>query len=155
MILSFYALLYVALGLWGIWLLMKWRELPDFSNAVYNSMREKGLISEKVDREDFKESFVRCEAPWAASYRWVTALVSLTALPLLIMGFNRVWDFIWRLNGAVPGPLERGYMLHIFMTFFVVMGIIVGLLYLVTSHYYRNAPPSLKSEIRRLEGESS
>ena len=154
MILTFYALTFVALGIWGIWLLVKWRELPDFSNAVYHSMREKGLISDRVRQEDFKESFIRCEAPLAASYRWAAAFVSLVGLPLLIMAFNRTWDFFWRLGGAVPGPLERGYMFHLFMTFVFVMGVVVALLYFVTAHYYRNVPPSLKSEIKRLEGKS-
>lgn len=155
MILTFYALMFVALGVWGLWLWMKWRELPDFSNAVYKSMRDKNLISEKVDRDAFMESFILCEAPLAATYRWFAALVSLAGLPLLIMGFNAVYDWIWRLGGAVPGPLEQGYMFHIFMTFVVVMGVIVGFLYLITSHYYRNAPPTLRSEIKRLEGQTS
>lgn len=155
MILTFYALMFVALGLWGVWLVMKWRELPDFSNAVYNSMREKGLLSENVSREDFKETFIRCEAPVAVTYRWVAALISLVALPPLIMGFNWVWDLVWRLGGAVEGPLERGYMFHVFMTFVVIMGLVVAFLYAVTSHYYRNAPPSLKSELRRLERKSA
>lgn len=153
-ILHFYGLMFAALALWGAWLIMKWRELPDFSNAVYNSMVEKGLLSDAVDRDTFKDSFIRCEAPLAATYRWVAALISLIALPPLIMGFNMIWDWIWRLNGAVPGPLERGYMFHVFMTFVFVMGVVVGFLYLMTSHYYRNAPPSLKSEIKRLEGKT-
>lgn len=152
--LTIYALMFVALGLWGIWILMKWRELPDFSNAVYNSMTEKGLLSETVSREDFKESFIRAEAPVAMTYRWVTALVSLIALPPLMLIFNWIWDFFWRLGGAVAGPLERGYMFHLFMTFLFVMAVIVGFLYLMTAHYYRNLPPSLKQEIRRLEGKN-
>ena len=152
MILTFYASMFVALGIWGLYLLMKWRELPDFANAVYHSMRDKGLLSDRVRREDFKESFIRCEAPLAASYRWLGALISLVGLPLLIMGFNRVWDFFWRLGGSEPGPLEQGYMFHLFMTFVFVMSVVVAMLYFITSHYYRNAPPSLKSEIKRLEG---
>ena len=40
--------MFVALGLWGIWILMKWRELPTFSKAVYDSMREKKLLSDRV-----------------------------------------------------------------------------------------------------------
>ncbi|MEM5516661.1 hypothetical protein WNY37_06845 [Henriciella sp. AS95] len=154
-ILTFYALMFVALGLWGVWLIMKWRELPDFSNAVYNSMVEKGLLSDSVDRDLFKQSFIRCEAPLAGTYRWVAALVSLIALPPLIMAFNWIWDFLWRLGGAVEGPMQRGYMFHSFMTFVFLMAIIVGFLFLVTSHYYRNAPPSLRSEIKRLEGKDS
>ncbi|MEQ8558905.1 MAG: hypothetical protein RIB03_11360 [Henriciella sp.] len=154
MILGFYALMFVALGIWGLWLFMKWRELPDFSNAVYNSMREKGLLSDKIERDDFRESFIRAEAPLAATYRWGAALFCLVALPLLVSGFNWLWDWMWRLGGSVPGPLERGYMFNIFMTFLFVMGVIVGVLYLVTSYYYRNPPPTLKSEIRRLEGKS-
>lgn len=150
--LTFYALMFVALGLWGLWILMKWRELPTFSDAVYDSMKEKELLSDKVTQEDFREIFIRTEAPLAASYRWGAALVSLLALPLLVMGFNNLWDIFWRLGGAVEGPMERGYMFNIFMTFLFVMGVVVLFLYAVTSHYYRNAPPSLKSEIRRLEG---
>ena len=63
--LTFYALMFVALGLWGIWILMKWRELPTFSKAVYDSMREKKLLSDRVSQEDFKEIFIRTEAPLA------------------------------------------------------------------------------------------
>ena len=144
--------MFVSLGLWGLWILMKWRELPTFSDAVYDSMKEKELLSDKVTQEDFREIFIRTEAPLAASYRWGAALVSLLALPLLVMGFNNLWDIFWRLGGAVEGPMERGYMFNIFMTFLFVMGVVVLFLYAVTSHYYRNAPPSLKSEIRRLEG---
>ena len=150
--LTFYALMFVALGLWGLWIVMKWRELPTFSDAVYNSMQEKKLLSDKVTQEDFRAIFIRTEAPLAASYRWGAALVSLLALPLLVMGFNNLWDLLWRLGGAVEGPMERGYMFNVFMTFLFVMGVVVLFLYAVTSHYYRNAPPSLKSEIRRLEG---
>lgn len=153
-ILTFYALMFVALGLWGLWIVLKWRELPDYSNAVYNSMQEKGLLSPSVAREDFKTAFIRCEAPLAVSYRWVGALISLLALPLLVMGFNNFWDFVWRLGGAVSGPFERGYMFNVFMTFLFVMTVIVLFLYVITSHYYRNAPPSLKSEIKRLEGQT-
>ena len=69
------------------------------------------------------------------------------------MGFNSLWDLMWRMGGSVPGPMGRGYMFNVFMTFVFVMGAVVLFLYAVTSHYYRNAPPSLKSEIRRLEGE--
>ncbi|WP_084397875.1 hypothetical protein [Henriciella aquimarina] len=155
MILGFYALMFVALGIWGLWLFMKWRELPDFANAVYISMRDKGLLSDRIDRESFAESFIRCEAPLAATYRWGAALFCLLALPPLIAGFNWIWTFFWRLGGAQPGPFEQGYMLQIFMTFLFVMGVIVGVLYLVTAYYYRNAPPTLKSEIRRLEGQTS
>ena len=150
--LTFYALMFVARGLWGLWIVMKWRELPTFSDAVYNSMKEKKLLSDKVTQEDFRAIFIRTEAPLAASYRWGAALVSLLALPLLVMGFNNLWDLLWRLGGAVEGPMERGYMFNVFMTFLFVMGVVVLFLYAVTSHYYRNAPPSLKSEIRRLEG---
>ena len=103
----------------------------------------------------FKTIFIRCEAPMAATYRWFAALISLLALPPLISVFNFEWDTVWRWKGAVAGPLERGYMLHLFMTFVVVMAVIVGFLYLVTARYYRNAPPSLKSEIRRLEKEKA
>ena len=148
----FYGLMFAALALWGAWIIFKWRELPDYSNAVFNSMKEKGLLSDKIDREAFMEIFIRCEAPLAATYRWVAALVSLIALPLLVLGFNEAWDLAWRMGGAVEGPMQRGYMFHVFMTFVFVMGVVVGFLYLITSHYYRNAPPSLKSEIRRLEG---
>ena len=34
-----------------------------------------------------------------------------------------------------------------------VMAVLVGLLYLITAYYYRERPPTLASEIKRLEGE--
>ncbi|MEC7289550.1 MAG: hypothetical protein VXW22_05605, partial [Pseudomonadota bacterium] len=46
-----------------------------------------------------------------------------------------------------------GNILGDFLTILIIMGINVGLLAAGTFFYYRNRPPSLRSEIRRLEEE--
>lgn len=148
---------YGMFGLIAIWAAMlAWRryKLPDLAGEVYDSNVEKGLLNAAVDRNEFIASFVRAEAPRSGAFRCATAFVSLALVPILVSLFNRVWDMVWRWFGAVPGPYESGYMLHTFMTFVVVMAVIVGFLYVVTAYYYHTRPPTLAQEIKRLEGQT-
>ena len=147
-----YCGLLVGLVIWAGALVWRWWSLPAFARQVYDSNVEKGLLDAGLDREAYVMAYVRSEGPRAGSYWCATAFVSLLALPGLIELFNRLWDLVWRWMGAIEGPYERGYMLHTFMTFVFVMGVIVGLLYLVTAFYYRTRPPTLAAEIDRLLG---
>ena len=149
----FYFGLLGLIAVWGGVLAWQRYKLPDFAGQVYDSNIEKGLLNPAIAREAYVESYVRSEAPRAGVFRCATALFSLLTVPALVSMFNRIWDMGWRALGAVEGPYERGYMLHTFMTFVVVMAVIVGLLYVVTAFYYRTAPPTLAQEIKRLEGE--
>ena len=150
--LIYYGMFFVILGWAGV---LAWRfyKLPEFAGEVYDSNVEKGLLNADIDRDAYIQTYVRTEWPRSAAFRCGTAFVSLAMMPILIAIFNRIWDSGWLAMGAVPGPFERGYMLHTFMTFIVVMAVIVGLLYVVTAFYYRTAPPTLAQEIKRLEGD--
>ena len=147
-----YVLVFAALAVWLGWIIWKWVELPRFADQVYHSMIKKNLLSPDVNQDEFRASFSAAEGPRASTYRWVCAFISALAVPPLMMGFNWLWDTVWRLTGANPGPYERGFMLHTFMTFVFVMTIVVSFLFVVMRHYPHNSAPSLKSEIRRLEG---
>ena len=153
-VLATYYGLFAMIGAWAA--ILGWRRyrLPAFAAEVYDSNVDKGLLNPKIDREAYIASYVRTEAPRSGAYRCASAFVSLLAVPMLISLFNMAWDTVWRWFGAVPGPYESGYMLHTFMTFVVVMAVIVGFLYLVTAYYYHTRPPTLAQEIKRLEGQS-
>ncbi len=151
----FYFAMFVPVLIWAGLLAWRWRTLPEFAGEVYDSNVEKGLLNGKIDREAYIRSFVKSEGPRSGIYRCATALAALLALPALVSLFNTIWDTLWRFFGAVEGPYERGYMLHTFLTFLFVMAVLVGVLYLVTAYYYRTAPPTLTSEIKRLEGDQT
>ena len=139
---------------WGYWLWRKWRDLPHFADTVYEARREQGELGKAITRDMFRQIYTRCEAPRRQTYRFTAALLSTLLLPVSVFSFNRIWDFFWRLAGAPQGPFERGFMLHTFLTFIFVMAVAVGIIYLWLRHFHRHAPPSLKSEIRRLEGDT-
>ncbi len=141
-------------AVWGFWLWRKWRNLPDFADSVYEARREQGAFGEEIDKAAFRAAFVRSEGPRRHSYRFTAALLSALLLPFSVFVFNRIWDFLWVLAGAPQGPFERGYMLHTFLTFIFVMVIAVGIIYLWLRRFHAHEPPSLKSEIRRLRGDS-
>ncbi|MGB2572827.1 MAG: hypothetical protein ACPIE8_01150 [Henriciella sp.] len=138
---------------WGLGLCWAWSRMGTFAGEVYDSNVELGMLSKDIDREAYIASYIRTEGPRAATYRCLSSIAAGLLLPILIAAFNRIWDGVWRLMGAVEGPFERGYMLHTFLTFVFVMLVIVGMLYLVTAYYYRFMPPTLAEEVERLKGE--
>ncbi len=139
---------------WGAGLFWAWSQLGTFAGEAYDSNVELGMLSEEIDRDAYIASYIKTEGPRSATYRCLSAIGASLLLPILIAAFNRIWDSVWRLMGAIEGPFERGYMLHTFMTFVFVMLVIVGMLYLVTAYYYRFMPPTLAEEVERLKEES-
>ena len=139
---------------WAIILALRWRTLPGFAAEVYDSNVEKDLLNGKINRDDYIESYVRAEWPRAGAFRCVTAFVSLLLLPILISIFGDVLETLWRWAGIGFGPYGIGQILQDFVLVLVVMAVFAGLLYLVTSYYYRTAPPTLTQEIKRLEGKT-
>lgn len=150
-----YYLMFVPIVIWAGILAWRWIKTPELGEQVYTSNVEKGLLNGNVPRDEFIESFSRAERPRLGIYQCAVALLALILLPILVSGF---YGMTLNLNNWGEDSLEvtvRGQnlanILGDFVTILLIMGINVALLAAVTFFYYRNRPPSLRSEIRRLE----
>lgn len=151
----FYYLMFAPIALWAGVLAWRWLKTPDLGQQVYDSNVEKGLISESVPRDEFVRSFAKAERPRLGVYQCGAALFALVLLPVIVSTFFSVTQNMnnWGSDNIEVSFREQnlGNILGDFITILVIMGINVALLAAVTFFYYRNRPPSLRSEIRRLE----
>lgn len=150
-----YYLMFVPLFLWAGVLTWRWVKTPELGQQVYDSNIEKGLISEKIPRDEFIKSFASAERPRLGVYQCGVAFVALVLLPVFISG---LYGLTHNVNNWGEDNIEvsfrsqnLGNILGDFLTIVIIMGINVALLAAATFFYYRNRPPSLRSEIRRLE----
>lgn len=150
-----YYLMFVPVAVWAGILAWKWIKTPELGEQVYDSNVEKGLLSGKVPREEFIESFSRAERPRLGIYQCGIAFLALILLPILVAGFYGFTHEanVWGEDNVQLTIRQQslGNILGDFLTILMIMGINVGLLAAGTFFYYRNRPPSLRSEIRRLE----
>ena len=149
-----YGSMIIAMIVWGIWLRNRWQEMPELADIVYDERIKSGELPKKVQREDFTSAFIETEGPRRETYRWVAAITSVFALPLLVRSFNGIWNFFWHILGRPP-VYEQGYMLHTFCTFLFAMGVIILILFFTMRRYFRAAPRSLKAQVRDLVGETT
>lgn len=151
----FYYLMFAPIALWAGVLAWRWLKTPDLGQQVYDSNVEKGLISESIPRDEFVRSFAKAERPRLGVYQCGAALFALVLLPVIVSTFFSVTQNMnnWGSDNIEVSFREQnlGNILGDFITILVIMGINVALLAAVTFFYYRNRPPSLRSEIRRLE----
>ncbi len=150
----YFGLFALVLGWAGV-LVWQWRALPGFAGEVYDSNVEKGLLNGNVPRDEFVRSFSKAERPRLGIYQCGVAFLALVLLPLLVSGF---YGLTLNLNNYGQDNIQmtvRGEnlanILGDFITILIIMAINVALLAAVTFFYYRNRPPSLRAEIRRLE----
>jgi ABC-type methionine transport system permease subunit len=66
------------------------------------------------------------------------------------MLFNAVWEAFWILTGRSP-VFETGTLVHTFMFFLFLMGLMIGLLAIAMHRYHTLAPPNLNQVIRNLQ----
>jgi len=144
----------VALIAWGLWLRKRWQEMPELASTVYDERIKSGEISKKISRERFSEAFIKTDGPRRETYRWGAAISSLLLLPILVRIFNVIWNFMWAVAGK-PGVFEEGYMIHTFSTYLFAMGVVITILFFTMRRFYRDAPPSLKTQLRKLTEESA
>ena len=150
-----YYLMFVPVLIWAAILAWRWIKTPELGAQVYDSNVEKGLISDKVPRDEFIRSFSVAERPRLGIYQCGIAFLALTLLPVFVAGF---YGLTHNMNNWGEDNIEvsfqsqnLGNILGDFITIVIIMGINVVLLAAATFFYYRNRPPSLRSEIRRLE----
>jgi len=151
---SYFALFAAAL-VWGASLFWRWRKLPDFAGAVYDSNVEQDLIDKRVDREAYIQSYIQAEGPRLGTYRCLMALAALLLLPVLIPFLSWFFNMLWFRAGLSMGPSDIAQIGLDFAVILIVMALFIGATYLITAYYYRRRPPSLRSEIRRLEAEAN
>jgi len=147
--LSYFTLLLGVLS-WGVALFFKWRALPDFASQVYDSQHSKKMIDPAISRETFITAYMKCEAPRLETYRWGLIMGALVLLPVLIPLLSRLLDWVWYQTGLSLGPSNIIQILLDFSVILVVMLIFIAIIYLATRFYYRNHPPALRAELRRL-----
>lgn len=152
-----YYLMFVPIAVWAGLLAWRWVKTPALGEQVYDSNVEKGLISGNIPRDEFVRSFSNAERPRLGIYQCGVALFALVILPLIVSVFYGVSQSMNNWGGdniQFTVRQERlGNILGDFVTILIVMAVNVVLLAAVTYFYYRNRPPSLRSEIRRLEEE--
>ncbi|MEL6727012.1 MAG: hypothetical protein AAFP81_18740 [Pseudomonadota bacterium] len=152
-----YYLMFVPVLLWAGVLAWRWLKTPQLGEQVYDSNVEKGLISDRIPRDEFVRSFSIAERPRLGIYQCSVALFALVILPLIVSAFYGVSQNMnnWGEDNIQITVQQQnlGNILGDFVTILIVMAVNVALLAAVTFFYYRNRPPSLRSEIRRLEEE--
>ncbi|MEM7329309.1 MAG: hypothetical protein AAF437_11255 [Pseudomonadota bacterium] len=150
-----YYLMFVPIAIWAGILAWRWVKTPELGEQVYDSNVEKGLISDKIPRDEFIRSFSNAERPRLGIYQCGIALFALIVLPVLVAVFYGLTSNVnnWGEDNIEVSFQSQnlGVILGDFMTIVIIMGINVVLLAGATFFYYRNRPPSLRSEIRRLE----
>ena len=139
---------------WGVWLRVRWRDMPDLADTVYEERIKSGEIPKKITREAFTAAFIESEGPRRETYRWAAAISSLLLLPVLVRIFNLIWNAFWAIAGKPP-VFSEGYMIHTFCTYLFAMGVVIMILYFTMRRYYQSAPPSLKAQIRKLTGDAA
>ncbi|MEL6415075.1 MAG: hypothetical protein AAFZ74_14215 [Pseudomonadota bacterium] len=152
-----YYLMFVPVLLWAGVLAWRWLKTPQLGEQVYDSNVEKGLISDRIPRDEFVRSFSIAERPRLGIYQCSVALFALVILPLIVSAFYGVSQNMnnWGEDNIQITVQQQnlGNILGDFVTILIVTAVNVALLAAVTFFYYRNRPPSLRSEIRRLEEE--
>ena len=150
-----YYSMFVPVLIWAGILAWKWFKTPELAGQVYDSNVEKGLLNSSVPRDEYVKSFSRAERPRLGVYQCAIALLALILLPMLIAGFYGLTHNMnnWgEDNVQVSFRQENlGNILGDFFTIVIIMGINATLLAATTFFYYRNRPPSLRAETRRLE----
>ena len=152
-----YYLMFVPVLLWAGVLAWRWLKTPQLGEQVYDSNVEKGLISDRIPRDEFVRSFSIAERPRLGIYQCSVALFALVILPLIVSAFYGVSQNMnnWGEDNIQITVQQQnlGNILGDFVTILIITAVNVALLAAVTFFYYRNRPPSLRSEIRRLEEE--
>lgn len=139
---------------WGGFIAWRWYRTYKSADAFYALKQQQGELSGTVSAEDFRAGYLAAEAPRAATYAFVSALLVAVLIPPGIALFSRLWYEIWTLTGRYE-PTATGTMIHTFGTFLFCVALMVAVLYLSMKRYYSNLPPRLSDVIRQLNGAPS
>lgn len=136
----------------GFILLMKWRAARALQKLVYPQYIQDGTLKPTVSEDAFAPVFMRIEGPRFGLYLYISALLAPFIIVICIYIFNIVWDFFWKQAGEIPW-MEVGQLPHSLMLIFLNAGTLFGTAWIAMRRYHLTAPGSLKTALRRLNGE--
>ena len=136
---------------WGTFIAWRWYTVWKSAEAFYALKQDQGELSTSVSGEAFRTGYLAAEAPRAATYAFVSALLVAVLIPPGIAIFSQLWYEIWTLTGRYE-PVATGTMVHTFGTFLFCVALMVAVLYVAMKRYYSNRPPRLSDVIRQLNG---
>jgi len=146
----YYAVLVIAVLGWGAHIAWRWKEAKDFAPQLLKARQEAGELPASVSEAEFTDLYLRAEGPRAASYMFACGAFLTFGLAPLAALFNAVWGAFWLLTGSSP-VFETGTLVHTFMFFLFLVGLMIGLLAIAMHRYHTLAPPNLNQVIRSLQ----
>lgn len=146
----YYAVLVIAVLGWGAHIAWRWKEAKDFAPQLLKARQEAGELPASVTETEFTDLYLRAEGPRAASYMFACGAFLTFGLAPLAALFNAVWGAFWLLTGSSP-VFETGTLVHTFMFFLFLVGLMIGLLAIAMHRYHTLAPPNLNQVIRSLQ----
>ncbi|MEM7768297.1 MAG: hypothetical protein AAF253_12535 [Pseudomonadota bacterium] len=136
---------------WGAVLAWRWSATRTDAARVYAAKREQGEIAAHVDEADFRDAYVRAEAPRGATHFFLAALASAILIPPLMAIFSSLWHEVWTLTGQWA-PTAQGTMVHTFSMFLMMMAAMIAILAFTMRRYHSRTPPNLRQAIQQLNG---
>jgi len=134
---------------WGAVIAWRWAVTRSEAGEIYAAKREQGEIAHHVAPDDFREAYIRAEAPRGATYFYGAALACGLVTPPLMAVFARLWQEIWMLTGAWP-PTGPGTMVYTFSLFLATMAAMMAIAAFAMRRYHERTPPNLRQAIRQL-----
>ncbi|MEO1028274.1 MAG: hypothetical protein AAFX02_04375 [Pseudomonadota bacterium] len=133
------------------WVAWSWKQTKELAAKVYHRRVEEGEVSPNVPMEAFQDAYVRAEGPRFSTYVLVAGALSAIAFPVSIYLYSQVWLEVWYLVKAPIWAEQHSLVYFAFMVFFYIAFFFVVAWYTM-KRFHLNRPPSLRSEIRRLNG---
>ncbi|MEL7481407.1 MAG: hypothetical protein AAGJ29_07585 [Pseudomonadota bacterium] len=146
-------LILVAMVGWGAFLAYRWLGTMGEVGAMYVRLQDIGELNGDVGQDDFRTAYLRAEGPRFGTYLFVSLLIVTAIFPFFLGLFDLVWGFFWRRSGELPW-FEAGELVHSLILAILTVGAMFCFAYVSMRIYHQNRPGSLKSEVRRLNGEA-
>ena len=131
------------------WVAYGWYRTRALAPVVYEKRVEQGDLNGAVPKDLFEEVYVRAEGPRFSTYLVIAGAFAVIAFPVIVFIFSQLWLELWSLTGG-PDWAERGSFVYLTMMVFLYMGFFFAIAWVSMQRFHLNAPPSLRSEIRRL-----
>lgn len=134
------------------WVLLGWRNTRALAPVVFEKRKEQGDLNRNVPLEAFSEAYIRSEGPRFATYLVSAGAATALAFPVVVFVFAQLWLEIWNLIGG-PDWAEQGSFVYLTMMVFLYIGFFFIVAWVTMQRFHIKAPPTLRAEIRRLNGE--
>lgn len=133
------------------WVVHSWRETKTLAAKVYERRVEEGELNPDVDFNEFEDVYLRSEGPRFSTYMLAAGAFSVIAFPISIFLYSQVWLELWHLLKGPDWAEQDSFVYFAIMVFFFI-GFFFAVAWFSMKRFHLNRPPSLRSEIRRLNG---